>query len=130
MKEVKNNLNVEEETFYIQDKIKTKSLIKDWEVFSEEEALNPKYKQWRSKCLFRDKWRCRICGSRKKLSVHHLTHLEIIVKSKQFHLLWDIDNGITLCKECHKDIHFAEDILEESETFINEQCIGKDYDDE
>jgi hypothetical protein len=33
--------------------------------------LNPKYKQWRSKCLFRDKWRCRICGSRKKISVHH-----------------------------------------------------------
>ncbi len=101
--------------------------------------LNPKYKQWRSKCLFRDKWRCRICGSRKKISVHHLEKLESIVKFKQFHLLWDIGNGITLCQSCHNDIHAVEELakgnlreserLFQKEKFINQQCVGNYYDE-
>ena len=50
-------------------------------------------------CLNRDNYKCRCCGLKKgTLEVHH-----IIYKSKGGSD--DLDNLITLCRKCHKDLH-------------------------
>lgn len=59
------------------------------------------WKDWRKKVYERDNYTCRGCGikGRKKRTFdpHH------ILPVRDFpHLKYNIDNGITLCKDCHK----------------------------
>ena len=73
---------------------------------TEEERIEnrdyPEYKQWRKEVYERDNYTCQCCGDNKggNLEAHHLNGYN-----------WDkdnrtnIDNGITLCKECHKEFH-------------------------
>jgi 5-methylcytosine-specific restriction endonuclease McrA len=72
--------------------------------------------KWRSDCMRRDQWTCRNCGKKRNLEVHHLMsvshiidtyNLKNIVDAINCKILWDLDNGITLCEECHEliDIH-------------------------
>jgi hypothetical protein len=73
--------------------------------------LSEKYKQWMSDILQRDKWTCQTCQKRGvRLEVHHIkTFIDILTENsvKTFdeamkcRELWLIDNGVTLCKECH-----------------------------
>jgi 5-methylcytosine-specific restriction endonuclease McrA len=80
-----------------------------------------KSKQWRTDCLIRDKFTCRKCGYKgENLEVHHRkSFYKFLVEIKNylplFDLyegamlyipLWDISNGITLCKKCHKNKRF------------------------
>lgn len=93
--------------------------------------VSNKYKIWRTKIFKRDKYICQECLLRNKkglgksiyLEVHHKKLLIIIINeflklNKHFSLIkdklillklankyndfWNIDNGITLCKKCHK----------------------------
>jgi 5-methylcytosine-specific restriction endonuclease McrA len=58
---------------------------------------------FRNEIFQRDKYTCQVCGeSGKKLNVHHLDGWNW-AKDKRF----DINNGITLCKECHNNFHKA-----------------------
>jgi len=69
-------------------------------------------RQWRSDVFTRDNFTCQMCGKRGyKLNAHHLKPFNKIVeeykiKSIQEALncdeLWNINNGQTLCHNCHK----------------------------
>jgi hypothetical protein len=60
------------------------------------------YKDWRTSVFKRDNYTCQICGDAKggNLHAHHI---------KQFahypELRLDVDNGQTVCKDCHENIH-------------------------
>jgi len=71
------------------------------------------YTQWRLNIFRRDNFTCIICGDKKghNLEADHIKPLSIIVyqnKIKTFddaekcNELWNIINGRTLCKKCHK----------------------------
>lgn len=63
---------------------------------------DPVYKQFRLKVLKRDKFTCQMCnkrGKRVRLNVHH-----IMKWSSASTLRYDTDNGITLCRGCHKSV--------------------------
>lgn len=60
-----------------------------------------KYKKWRGEVYRRDNWACQNCNRKlKRLVAHHIKPVE-----KFPELIHDIDNGITLCRSCHKIIH-------------------------
>jgi len=59
------------------------------------------YKTWRETIFSRDKWTCQKCKMRgKKLNVHHIFNFADFSD-----LRISVDNGITLCEECHKEFH-------------------------
>lgn len=72
-------------------------------------------REWRTNVFKRDNYTCQRCGERGSyIEAHHIVELTKLVKKyniisvvdaikiKEF---WDIDNGITLCKSCHKQEH-------------------------
>jgi len=70
-----------------------------------------KYRQWRSDVLTRDKFTCQECFSKEKLETHHILSLTSIIREYKIETikdayknekLFDINNGLTLCSECHK----------------------------
>lgn len=70
------------------------------------------YYQWRSNIFSRDNWTCQTCNQRGgDLEPHHIISFSKLCKiynieneevAKKCPELWDITNGITLCKKCHK----------------------------
>lgn len=59
------------------------------------------YRNWRTEVLSRDKYICQRCGKEGgKLNVHHI---KSFCANKE--LRTSIDNGITLCEECHREVH-------------------------
>lgn len=74
-----------------------------------------KSRQWRSDILTRDNFTCQKCGQHGgKLEVHHTPKtFAIIIKEYKIKTLqdaldceelWNINNGITLCKKCHHKV--------------------------
>lgn len=61
----------------------------------------PIYKEWRNAIYARDGRRCQMpgCNSKTKLNAHHILRW-IDAPS----LRYNTDNGITLCKGCHKKV--------------------------
>lgn len=63
---------------------------------------NYRYREWRISVIQRDKM-CVNCGSTDKLEAHHIKKF-----SEYPECALDIDNGITLCNKCHKELHQRE----------------------
>jgi len=57
--------------------------------------------EWRLSIFERDDYTCQNCNIRGTILAAH--HLEAYNRSR--HLRTDIDNGITLCQNCHVDFH-------------------------
>jgi len=63
------------------------------------------YKKWRNDVFSRDNYTCRMCGDNKghNLHAHHIYPRRDYPEKKLF-----VNNGITLCKECHKKTIYKE----------------------
>lgn len=57
---------------------------------------SPEYQTWRREVRQRDENTCRICGVQRNIHIHHVKPLE---KYPEF--ATELDNGITLCGNCH-----------------------------
>lgn len=64
------------------------------------ERTGSKYRFWKKSVLKRDLYTCQKCGNGDDLVVHHIKGFADNEK-----LRYDLKNGITLCKECHKEVH-------------------------
>lgn len=62
-------------------------------------SKSPEYKFWRQSVLSRDKYTCQGCG--KKSCDFHVHHIKEWCNYPE--LRYDINNGLTLCIECHKE---------------------------
>lgn len=65
---------------------------------------DPAYADWRKRIFKRDK-HCQMpgCKSTKQLQAHHIRRW-----SDAHALRYDLSNGITLCRQCHKSIQNKE----------------------
>lgn len=61
------------------------------------------YKLWREAVLKRDGYECQMCGSNDNLHAHHIIAWASTEDGSP--LRFDVDNGVTLCKECHLKAH-------------------------
>lgn len=71
-----------------------------------------RYRQWRSDCFTRDNYICQNCDQKGyNLQVDHIKPLSYILEDNQIKSLedalnceelWNINNGRTLCIDCHK----------------------------
>lgn len=65
------------------------------------ERNSTKHKDWSLSVLAKDRWTCQKCGYRgRELVAHHIKKW-----SENKSLRFDINNGMTLCRSCHCEIH-------------------------
>ncbi len=62
------------------------------------------YKEWRKLVYSRDNYTCRQCSSNEsgKLNAHHIKPVNNFPE-----LILEVGNGLTVCTDCHKEIHYA-----------------------
>lgn len=84
------------------------------------------YRQWRSDVFTRDNFTCQECGDNRggNLNAHHIIRRSTIIQkyeittikqAMQCEELWNINNGITLCKNCHKKVHSRPNLPREAQ---------------
>lgn len=61
---------------------------------------SPELKEWRKAVMLRDGFACKECGSKIGLCAHHIKHWAKHPDSR-----FDVENGVTLCTECHTQQH-------------------------
>ena len=72
-----------------------------------------KYRQWRSDIFSRDFWTCQKCNKKNNIRIetHHIKSFRTILYEYKINNieqalnceeLWDINNGLTLCINCHR----------------------------
>lgn len=54
------------------------------------------YDKWRKRVLERDNYTCQFCGTKQRLEVDHIKPVSLFKE-----LIYEINNGRTLCHNCH-----------------------------
>tara|TARA_R110000751_G_scaffold46368_1_gene104387 strand:+ start:4330 stop:5040 length:711 start_codon:yes stop_codon:yes gene_type:complete len=88
---------------------------------SQEERENRRqckeYTEWRTNVFSRDNYTCQICEKSSGLNAHHLDGWNWCIERRH-----DIDNGVTLCVDCHERFHAVygkgDNSLEQFEEFL------------
>lgn len=61
------------------------------------------YRSWRTAVFQRDDYTCVLCGTRGgQLNADHIKPFARLVVKKEYDKITDIDNGRTLCEQCHR----------------------------
>lgn len=68
-----------------------------WKAAYKRYLQSPQWKKKRKLVIIRDRYKCQLCGSKKKLQVHHKTYAHVFNEP-----LTDL---ITLCQKCHSAVH-------------------------
>lgn len=68
----------------------------------EEQRKTPEYREWRINVFKRDYYTCQCCKNKNgiTLNAHHIENF-----SEHKDKRYSLNNGITLCKECHQEFH-------------------------
>lgn len=75
-----------------------------WEKAKKDLRHSTEYTNWRTAVFERDEYTCKACGQvGGKLNAHHIRPY-----AKFPSLRLDVDNGVTLCEACHKELHRKE----------------------
>lgn len=77
------------------------ALIKETTGFKVNDRQNSKVLTWRKK--IKKIGKCNICGSEENLVAHHIVPWECSITGRT-----DVNNGMCLCKGCHKMVHNTE----------------------
>jgi len=72
----------------------------DGKYLKKSRRTNKKALEWRETVLHRDGYKCQHCGTKHSLTAHHIK--EVVYYPE---LMYDIDNGLTLCIDCHHKEH-------------------------
>lgn len=63
------------------------------------------WKIWREKVFIRDDFTCQKCGlGGVELHPHHLIQVKDLIGNNE-NMIYEVNNGMTLCKKCHKEVH-------------------------
>ncbi len=74
----------------------------NWNEFRMQIMERTEYKSWRRKVFERDNYTCQNCGIKNglgksvRLNAHHIKRVK-----DNLDLIYDLDNGVTLCFDCH-----------------------------
>jgi len=67
--------------------------------------VNFRWGIWRKEVFERDKYICQECGDEGRkgayLEAHHIIPMREIFINKQYNLIYEVSNGLTLCRKCH-----------------------------
>lgn len=67
-----------------------------------QERKSEEYQRWRDIVFRRDNWTCQKCGYKgHEIVAHHIKNF-----GEYPELRYDVNNGITLCRACHKKLHY------------------------
>lgn len=80
----------------------------NWKGGAKNERETVEYREWRKSVWKRDNFTCTKCGKvGKNLHAHHIKHF-----AKFPELRYEIDNGTTLCKLCHNELHWGKPLVD------------------
>ena len=81
--------------------VETNNMINDVAVvYNRNDAL---VRRWKKAVFERDSYKCRKCGSNKRIVAHHISYWSNDPTNRV-----NVDNGITLCSKCHAQEHEAD----------------------
>jgi len=80
------------------------------------------YRQWRSDVFTRDNFTCQMCEDSRggNLNAHHIVEFAVLLQKYEItsydeaikcEEMWNINNGITFCKDCHIKVHSKKENL-------------------